>query len=81
MLEWYDVELSRVNEALGEAVVHLEERASEGASVLSSIISRKSKSGKDPVAVKAKAAAAEAYARKQKELKRKNCERLKVRLS
>ena len=62
------MEFDRVNEALDEAVVHLEERASEEKSVVSSIGSLKSKSshrsGKDSVAVKAKAAAAQAYARK-----------------
>ena len=72
VLEWYDVEFDRVNEALDEAVVHLEERASEEKSVVSLIGSLKSKSshrsGKDSVAVKAKAAAAQAYARKQKEI-------------
>ena len=85
VLEWYDVEFGRVNEALDEAVVHLEERASEETSVLSSSISRKSKasheSGNDPVTVKAKAAAAQAYARKQKEITVEKFERLKVRLS
>ena len=72
VLEWYNMEFGRVNEALDEAVVHLEERASEEASVLSSTISRKSKalhkSGNDPVTVKAKAAAAQAYPRKEKEI-------------
>lgn len=67
-LEWYDFEFARVNEALDEAVVHLEERASEEASVVSSSVSRKSKashkSGKDPISVKAKEAAAQAYVRK-----------------
>ena len=66
------MEFDRVNEALDEAVVHLEERASEEKSVVSSIGSLKSKSshrsGKDSVAVKAKAAAAQVYDRKQKEI-------------
>ena len=66
------MEPGRVNGALDEAVVHLEERASKEASVLSSTISRKSeashKSENDPVTFKAKAAAAQAYARKQKEI-------------
>jgi len=72
VLELYDVEFDRVNEALDEAVVHLEQRAGEEKSVVSSIGSLKSKSshrsGKDSVAVKAKTAAAQAYARKQKEI-------------
>ena len=71
-LEWYDFEFARVNKALDEAVVHLEERASEEASVVSLNVSRKSKashkSGKDPISAKAKAAAAQAYVRKQKEI-------------
>ena len=72
VLEWYDFEFARVNEALDEAVVHLEERASEEASVVSSNVSRNSKAshkgGKDPISAKAKAAAAQAYVRKQKEI-------------
>ena len=70
----YDFEFARVNEALDEAVVHSEERASEEASVVSSNVSRKSKashkSEKDPITctAKAKAAAAQAYVRKQKEI-------------
>ena len=36
VLEWYDVEVFRVNEALDEALVHLEERANEEESVSSS---------------------------------------------
>ena len=66
-------------------MVHLEERASEEASVVSSNVSRKSKashkSGKDPISAKAKAAAAQAYVRKQKEIAKENCERLKVKQS
>ena len=72
LLEWYDAEFARVNEALDEAVVHLEGRASEEASVVSSNVRSKSKashkSGKDPISAKAKAAAAQAYVRKQKEI-------------
>ena len=53
-------------------MVHLEEHASEEASVVSSNVSRKSKashkSGKDPISAKAKATAAQAYVRKQKEI-------------
>ena len=75
VLEWHDFEFARANEALDEVVVHLEERASEEASVVSSNVSRKSKashkSGKDPISAKAKAAAAQAYVRKQKEIAKK----------
>ena len=57
VLEWYDFEFARVNEALNEAVVHLEECASEDASVVSSNVSRKSKashkSGMGPISAKA----------------------------
>ena len=64
--------LLELTKALDEAVVHLEERASEEASVVSLNVSRKSKashkSGKDPISAKAKAAAAQAYVRKQKEI-------------
>ena len=69
VLEWYDVEVFRVNEALDEALVHLEERANEEESISSSRLCEKSvKSiGKGSVIVaKAKAAAAQAYAIKQK---------------
>ena len=59
------------------------ERASEEKSVVSSIVSLRSKSshksGNDPVAVKAKAAAAQAYARNQREIAMEK--RLKVRQS
>ena len=43
VLEWYDMEFARVSEALNEAMAHLEERASEEASVFSSVKSLKSK--------------------------------------
>ena len=66
-------------------MVHLEERASEEASVVSSNVSRKSKashnSGKDPISAKAKAAAAQAYVRKQKEIaKEKRCSIYRMQL-
>ena len=78
VLEWCDVEVFRVNEALDEALVHLEERANEEESISSSRLSVKlmksiasCKSGKDSViVVKATAAAAQAYARKQKEIEK-----------
>ena len=73
ILEWYDVEVFRVNEALDEALVYLEERANEEETVSSSRLSVKSvksrashRSGMGSVkVVKARAAGAQAYARKQ----------------
>ena len=68
ILEWYDVEFGRVNDALDEALSHLNERVSEETSQATSV-SRKSKvsSKSDPVAIKARALAAQAFAKKQRE--------------
>ena len=68
ILEWYDVEFGRVNDALDEALTHLNERESEETSQATSV-SRRSKvfSKSDPVVIKAKAAAAQAFAKKQRE--------------
>ena len=59
ILEWYDVEFGRVNDALDEALSHLNERVSEETSQATSV-SRKSKvsSKSDPVLIKARALAA-----------------------
>ena len=69
MLEWYDVEFGRVNDALDEALTHLNERESEETSPATSVSRRSKVSSKsDPVRViKAKAAAAQAFAKKQGE--------------
>ena len=68
ILEWYDVEFGRVNNALGEALSHLNKRESEETSQATSV-SRRSKisSKSDPVVIKARAVAAQAFAKKQRE--------------
>ena len=67
ILEWSDVEFGRVNDLLDEALSHLKERVSEETSEATSV-SRKSKvsSKSDPVAIKARALAAQAFAKKQR---------------
>ena len=64
---------------MDEVVEHLKARASEGSFVFSSKASFKSR--RDPLAFKAKAAAAIAYVKRQKVLSKKNCEKLKIKLS
>ena len=68
ILEWCDVEFGRVIDALDEALSHLNERVSEETFQATSV-SRKSKvsSNSDPVAIKARALAAQAFAKKQRE--------------
>ena len=68
ILEWYDVEFGQVNNALKEALSHLNESVSEETSQATSV-SQKSKvsSKSDPVAIKARALAAQAFTRKQRE--------------
>ena len=68
ILEWYDVEFGRVIDALDEALSHLNERVSEETFQATSV-SRKCKvsSNSDPVAIKARALAAQAFAKKQRE--------------
>ena len=64
---------------MDEVVEHLKARASEGSFVFSSKASFKSR--RDPLAFKAKTAAAIAYVKRQKALSKKNCEKLKIKLS
>ena len=68
ILEWYDVEFGRGNDALNEALSHLNESVSEETSQATSV-SQKSKvsSKSDPVAITARALAAQAFTRKQRE--------------
>ena len=68
IVESYDVEFGQVNDELDEALSHLNERVSEETSQATSV-SRKSKvsSKSDPVAIKARALAAQAFAKKQRE--------------
>ena len=70
ILEWYDVEFGRVIDALDEALSHLNERVSEETFQATSV-SRKCKvsSNSDPVAIKARALAAQAFAKKQRDRK------------
>ena len=63
ILEWYDVEFGRVNDALDKALTHLNECESEETSQARSKVSSKS----DPVVIKAKAAAAKKKKKKQRE--------------
>ena len=68
ILEWYDVEFGRVNDALDEALTHLNERESEETSQATSVSRRSKVSSKsDPVVIKAKAAAAQAFVKRQRE--------------
>ena len=68
ILEWYDVEFGRVNDASDEALTHLNERESEETSQATSVSRRSKVSSKsDPVVIKAKAAAAQAFTKKQRE--------------
>ena len=68
ILEWYDVEFGRVNDSSDEALSHLNERDSEETSQATSV-SRRSKisSKSDPIVIKARAVAAQAFAKKQRE--------------
>ena len=56
ILEWYDVEFGRVNDALDEALPHLKERVSKETSQATSACRKSKVSSKcDPVAIKARA--------------------------
>ena len=68
ILEWYDVEFGRVNDALDVALSPLNARESEETSQATSV-SRRSKisSKSDPVVIKARAVAAQAFAKRQRE--------------
>jgi hypothetical protein len=74
VLAWYDVEFSRVNGALSDASAHLEQRTdeecSEASSTFSSRVSNRSRKSitRDSAIAKAKAAAAETFFRKQREM-------------
>ena len=72
ILEWYDVEFGRVNDALDEALTHLNERESEETSQATSVSRRSKVSSKsDLVVIKSKATAAQASQKsKEKVLKK-----------
>jgi len=58
-LEWYDLEFGQVNNALDEALSHLDECESEETSQATSISRRSKVSSKsDPIVIKARAPAA-----------------------
>ena len=72
ILEWYDVGIGRVNDALDEALTHLNERESEETSQATSVSRRSKVSSKsDLVVIKSKATAAQASQKsKEKVLKK-----------
>ena len=77
ILERYDVEFGRVNDALDEVFSHLNECECEETSQATSVIRRSKVYSKSvPLVIKARAAAAQAFAKKQRESAKENLKEL-----